>query len=581
MDESLTGTWQRWLLCMLMCVTMPVSAQTIFNDGFENTVAGPFNDIDAARFLDQATYGARPQDVARLRQLGYEAWLEEQFNAAVSLQTPHLDWISNLPPGQSGVYRSQRVEAFLTHSAQLSDPSNVLLTHNDQLRQRVAFALSELMVVSDANAALLFQQWGLASYYDLLATNAFGNYRTLLEDVTKHPAMGTFLNMLGNRKPDAALNIRPDENYAREVLQLFSIGLNQLNLDGTEVLVGGQPVPTYNQNVVRGFAHVFTGWSWVGCTAGDYDDCGPSNPYEPEWRQLMQPVEAFHDTTTNKQLLTYSGVALPAGMLMAGGNAQSEMTAALNNIFSHPNVGPFVAHHLIQRLVTSNPTSAYVQRVATVFNNNGSGVRGDLKAVVKAILMDVEARFGHQTASTTFGKMREPIIKLVQLWRLAPPRSVNGRANLITAPVEQLGQSPLSAPSVFNFFKPDYAQPGEIRDAGLVSPEFQIATDTLLVSAPNDIGWRIFYFYIGSPYSYAQDPDQMLMDYAELRGLAANPPLLVERINLALLSGRMSNFMKQVLITRLNALPMDDTGLKRVQHALYLTMFSPEYAIQK
>ncbi|MDZ4814549.1 MAG: DUF1800 family protein [Pseudomonadota bacterium] len=581
MHKLVSISWQRLLLCSLLWITPSLHAQVLFGDGFENNVAGPFNDIDAARFLDQATFGPRPQDIARLRQLGYTAWLEEQFNAAISLETPHLDWIRTRPSGQNGVYRQARLEAWLTHAAQLADPSSPLLTHNDQLRQRVAFALSELMVVSDSNAALLFQQWGLANYNDLLAQNAFGNYRTLLEAVTKHPAMGTFLNMLGNRKPNATLNIRPDENYAREVLQLFSIGLNQLNLDGTEVLVGGQPVPTYNQNVVRGFAHVFTGWNWPGCSVADYDDCAPGNPYDPEWVQPMQAVEGLHDTTTNKQLLNYAGVALPVGLLVSGGNAQQEMTAALDNVFFHPNVGPFVAHHLIQRLVTSNPTPAYVQRVATVFNNNGSGVRGDLKAVVKAVLMDAEARFGQQSTPATFGKMREPLFKLVQVWRLTTPRSVNGRINLIAAPHEQYGQSPLSAPSVFNFFKPDYAQPGEIRNAGLVSPEFQIATDTLLVSGPNDYGWRIFYFYVGSPYSYAQDPDQMLMDYAELRGLAANPAQLVERINLALLAGRMSEFMKQVLVTRLNALPMTDAGLLRVQHALYLTLISPEYSIQK
>ena len=581
MHKLVAISWQHLLLCGLLWMTSSLHAQVLFVDGFENNVAGPFNDIDAARFLDQATFGPRPQDIARLRQLGYEAWLEEQFSAAISLQTPHLDWISTRPAGQNGVYRQARLEAWLTHAAQLADPSSPLLTHNDQLRQRVAFALSELMVVSDSNAALLFQQWGLANYHDLLAQNAFGNYRTLLEGVTKHPAMGTFLNMRGNRKPNATLNIRPDENYAREVLQLFSIGLNQLNLDGTEVLVGGQPVPTYNQNVVRGFAHVFTGWNWPGCSVADYDNCGPSNPDEPEWRQPMQAVEDLHDTTTNKQLLNYAGVTLPAGLLVSGGNAQQEMTAALDNVFLHPNVAPFVAHHLIQRLVTSNPTPAYVQRVATVFNNNGSGVRGDLKAVVKAVLMDAEARFGQQSTPATFGKMREPLFKLVQVWRLTTPRSVNGRINLLAAPHEQYGQSPLSAPSVFNFFKPDYAQPGEIRNAGLVSPEFQIATDTLLVSAPNDYGWRIFYFYVGSPYSYAQDPDQMLMDYAELRDLAANPAQLVERINLALLAGRMSEFMKQVLIARLNALAMTDAGLLRVQHALYLTLISPEYSIQK
>jgi len=573
-----------FLLLLALALISNSAAQApvgqIFHGGFENDLVGPANDSEAARFLDQATFGPRTQDITRLHQLGYQAWIDEQFAAPISLEAPYLDWVSTRPPGQNGVYQQARLETWLINAAQLYDPSNPLLTHNDQLRQRVAFALSEMLVVSDRNAALLFQQWGLASYYDLLAQHSFGNYRQLLEAVTKHPAMGSFLNMLGNRKPDPALNIRPDENYAREVLQLFSIGLHQLNSDGTPVLVNGQPVPTYGQATVRGFAHVFTGWNFAGCTFADYDDCEPGNPYNPPWQQPMQPIEGFHDNTTHKQLLNYPGVALPGGLLTAGGNAQAELTAAINNIFNHPNVGPFVARHLIQRLVTSNPTAAYVQRVAAQFNNNGQGVRGDMRAVVRAVLLDMEARFGQQAAPQTFGKLREPLLRLVQLWRLSNARSANGRVWLITHPHVEYGQAPLSAPSVFNFFKPNFAQPGEIRDAGLVSPEFQIATDSLLVSAPNDLYWRIFYFYVGSTYSYAQDADQVLMDYAPLRTLAVNPLQLVEHLNLRLLGGGMSTFMRDVLVTRLQALPMTDGGLLRVQHALFLVITSPEYSIQ-
>ena len=226
-------------------MSFTAQAQVIFSDGFEDV-----NDKSAARFLDQASYGGRLQDIALVRQLGYAGWLEQQFAAAVSLQKPYLDWA----PG--GIYQQHRQEAWFIHSAQLADPSNPLLTHDDQLRQRVAFALSEIMVTSDKNAALLFQPYALADYYDTLARGAFGNFRTLLGQVTLHPAMGKFLSMLGNRKADAALNIRPDENYAREILQLFSIGLDQLNLDGTPVIVNNARVPSYGQNQVRGFAQV-------------------------------------------------------------------------------------------------------------------------------------------------------------------------------------------------------------------------------------------------------------------------------------------------------------------------------------
>ncbi len=584
-----------WLLAV---AASPAQAGTnaIFFDGFEVSLQTPANDAEAARFLDQATYGGRLQDIAHLRQIGYQAWLDEQFLANVSRQKPYLDWV--MQDQEDGVYQAQRVEAFFIHAAQLADPSAPLLTHNDQLRQRVTFALSEMMVVSDKNASLLFQPWALADYYDTLATHALGNYRDLLEAVTLHPAMGRYLSMMGNRKSDAALNIRPDENYAREVLQLFSIGLTELNLDGTERLSGGNPIPTYGQNTVRGFAHVFTGWNFINCSAAEYaaEECEPGNPYEAPWVTPMAPVEAFHDNTTDKQLLIYPGAVPASGLLIHGGNAQQEMDAALDNIFNHPNVGPFVSRHLIQRLVTSNPTPAYVERVATVFNDNGQGVRGDLRAVVRAILLDAEARNGPSLAPATFGKVREPITKLVRLWRIAPGVSVNGRVFRYSHPRDEYGQRPLSAPSVFNFFKPDFAQPGEIRDAGLLSPEFQIHTDTQLVSAPNALDSRIFYFYVGSRYSYAWEngqpvPEETLMDYGALKVLAADPAALVDHLDLVMLSGQMSDYMRDLLIARLegdppDALPgppenHDDVALFRVQQALYLIATSPEFSIQK
>ena len=590
--------WLARLCCAaaILCLALPVwggDPVEIFSDDFEPDVDRPETDAAAARFLDQATFGGRLEDIAHLRQIGYEAWLDEQFAAGISLEEPFLDYIRNTLG--EGVYQSQRLEAWLIHAAQTPDPSNPLLTHNDQLRQRVAFALSEMMVVSDRNAALVFQAWALANYNDTLATHAFGNYRDLLEAVTLHPAMGRFLSMLGNRKRDETLNIRPDENYAREVLQLFSIGLVQLNPDGTVHLEGGEPVPTYDQNVVRGFAHVFTGWNFSDCSVAEFGDCEPGNPYEAPWRSPMEPIEDFHDTTEDKQLLTYPGVTLPGGVLLAGGNAQAELDAALDNIFHHPNVGPFVAKHLIQRLVTSNPTPAYVQRIASVFNNNGEGVRGDLGAVVRALLLDDEARNGHLLTPETFGKLREPITRIVRLWRITDARSVNGRVFRYGFP-DDYGQLPLSAPSVFNFFKPTFAQPGEIRDAGLVSPEFQVATDTQLVTAPNALGFRLFLFYVGSRYSNAWEdgapvPSEMLSDYGPLKTLATDPEALIEHLNLVLMSGSMSDYMKDLLVLRLEGTPPDsipgqdggppDVLLWRVQQALYLILTSPEFSIQK
>ena len=307
------------------------------------------------------------------------------------------------------------------------DPSRGMAVPGDQLRQRVAFALSEIFVVSNKNGTLAYQPWALASWYDMLAANAFGNYRDLLEDATLHPAMGIYLTHMQNQKADAALNIRPDENYAREVLQLFSIGLVRLGSDGTPLLDGGQPIPTYGQAAVRGFAAVLTGWNWnntgcgpttyVCCTEETYARCGPYDYNVPAWKLPIQPIEAFHDNTNAKQLLDYAGAALPGGVLAPGGSAPVELDAALDNIFHHPNVGPFIGRRLIQRLVTSNPSPAYVQRVASAFNNNGNGVRGDLKATVRAILGDPEARFGQWMFPSTFGKLREPLPQEHQLWR--------------------------------------------------------------------------------------------------------------------------------------------------------------------
>lgn len=556
----------------------------MLRSGFESAASGPHTDQEAARFLNQATFGATLDDIAHLRQIGYDAWFAEQFAAAPSYQAPYLDWVSTRPAGQNGVYQPQRLEAWLINAVGLYDPSNPPLVHRDQLRQRVAFALSEIFVVSDQNAGLQLQAWSLASWHDMLADNAFGNYRQLLQDVTLHPAMGVYLSMVGNRKPDTMLNIRPDENFAREILQLFSIGLKQLDSNGVPILVNGQPVPTYNQNTVRGFAHVFTGWNYNNCSSAEYPDCVGEyhDPASASVREAMLPFEAYHDNSSTKQLLIYDQ-AQPPGGLLAPGTAQAELAAALDNIAGHPNVAPFIARQLIQRLVTSNPSPAYVGRVAAKFVNNGAGVRGDLGAVVKAILLDTEARSGHWGANADrYGKLREPLLKLVQLWRITAPRSTNGRINLLIDPSEWYGQAPLRSPSVFNFFRPSYQPPGEIRDLGLVAPEFQIATDTMLVATPNDLDWRIFYFYIGSSYSYAQDPDQLLMDYgATLNPLAAQPGQLVDRLNLLLMSGQMSPFMRDVLLTRLNALPNNNGGRDRVQHALYLVLNSPEYAIQK
>jgi uncharacterized protein (DUF1800 family) len=576
-----------------------------FHDSFEGVANGPATDSDAVRFLAQATFGPAPADIEHLRSIGYQGWFNEQFAATASTQTQYLDWFLLAFPDD---YLSDdtRLEIWTINSAGTPDPSRGGALPVDQLRQRVAFALSEIFVVSNSNGTLAYEPWALTSFYDMLVRDAFGNYRTLLEDVSKHPAMGIFLSSIQNQKADPDLNIHPDENYAREVMQLFSVGLKQLNVDGTPVLSGGEAVPTYDQTTVRGFAAVFTGWDWnnTGCgettyTCCMYDEdggwgtyfwCGPSNQNDPPWMLPMQPIEHYHDSTSDKQLLVYPGVSLPGGVLVHGGDAQTEMTHALDNIFNHPNVGPFIATRLIERLVTSNPTPAYVQRVAQIFNNNGSGVRGDLKAVVRAILLDPEARYGQWQRPDTFGKLREPLLKITQMWRAMEARSTGGRVGSLNPwpPIEEeIGQAPLRSPTVFNFFKPDFEQPGEVESHGLVSPEFQILTDTAIVATPNYFFHEVFCDYTGSEACYASD-DAATMQMNEDRDVALaadNPAGLVDEYSALFMAGQMSPFMRNVLITRLNQLTEDDYGADlgraRVQHALYLILNSPEYSIQK
>lgn len=584
-------------------------AQMLFDDGFESPADWPESDADAARFLAQATFGPTLAQITRLRQIGYSAWLDEQFAAPVSTQVPYLNWVTAQPeqPDGNSVTDATRLEIWTINALGTPDPSRGHALPTDQLRQRVAFAWSQVFVVSALNGTLIYEPWALADWNDMLAENAFGNYRDLLREVTLHGAMGVYLSHIQNRKQDLALNVRPDENYAREVMQLFSIGLVQLNPDGTvrdgdPATLGVQPVPTYDQATVRGFAAVFTGWNWnntgcgvnghVCCTAASYGNCGPIGEASHDklaWQLPMQPIEAFHDNSSDKQLLVYPGVALPGGVLAAGGTAQQELDAALDNIFHHPNVGPFLALRLIQRLVTSNPTPAYVGRVAAAFDDNGAGVRGDLGAVVRAVLLDEEARRGHLARPTVFGKLREPLIRTTHLWRAMDARSESGRIKTLEPwpPIQDwYGQGPLRSPSVFNFYRPDFSPLGAVANAGLVAPEFQILTDSTAVDTANRLFSLSFCWWTapGDPFGgscWAQGEAVLHLDTARDMGLSV--AALIDRYDLLFLSGQMSPQMRSVLTTRLNAVggSGNERARRRVQHALYLILNSPEYAIQK
>lgn len=500
----------------------------------------------AARFLTQATFGPRQTDIDQLVASSYDSWITNQLNLPATLQLPQIP-----ASGTPTALRNARMEAWW----------NTAINGQDQLRQRVAFALSEIFVVSDRSDSLSEEVRAIAYYHDLLAKDAFGTFRTLLEDVTLSPAMGLYLNMQGNQKPDPANNIHADENYAREVMQLFTVGLVQLNADGTVKTSGGNPIPTYGQPDVSGLARVLTGWSW---NSADFFN-GPANNIAQ-----MIPFTSFHDT---------DGKTIVGGIAIAGGDARAELKTALDTLANHPNVGPFICRQLIQRLVTSNPSPAYVGRMAQIFADNGKGVRGDLGAVVRAILLDMEARSDSNIGGTAYGKLREPLLMATHLWRAFNAGAANGKYQEWN-PEDSLGQAPFSAPSVFNFFNPRFSPTGPIQQAGLVAPEFQRINAASVAQISNFLAGHIFNHDQGNTGAQTGD---ILLNLDTLRVLASGGDSgpLVDKLNLLLMSGQMSANMRQLLVTRLNGMDASDRGTARILEAIFLTMGSPAYQVQK
>lgn len=510
----------------------------------------------ASRFLIQSTFGPSPETIAQVQRDGYAAFLDAQLAAPPTFGLPHLDAYEVANPGMT--YTNQTRVAWWTAA----------VTGPDQLRQRVAFALSEILVVSEQG---IDDAFGLSAYYDTLIANSFGNFRQLLEAVTLSPVMGDYLNMRGNDKPDPAKGLLPNENYAREILQLFTIGLNRLNPDGTLLLnAAGQPVPTYSQNTIVNLARVFTGWTYAQNGAQSW-------PYVPRnLRAPMAPVAAHHDTDAKTIL---DGVVLPAGQ-----SAAQDLKDTLDLIFNHPNTGPFVAKQLIQRLVTGNPSPAYVYRVARAFANNGQGVRGDLRATVRAVLLDYEARNPASpalTGSGSFGHQREPVIRHANLLRAFHGAPVGGGPFYNLGYASDLGQEVLNAPSVFNFFEPGYSQPGPIA-AGLLSPEFQITGDTQVIKSANFLRNQIY------RTSDANDPNNarriILNPTADQLTRADSPALLVDSLNTLLMAGQMSADMKTLIVNNVNAVTnsnVDTQRKNRASRAIYLIVTSPEFSVQK
>lgn len=521
----------------------------------------PVGKVAAARFLTQATFGPTLAEVEALQNAtSFDAWLETQRRKPVSVELPYLQ---QLKAAGENVYQNQRMDVWW-HNAVQGD---------DQLRQRMAFALSEIFVVSDQSGPLNNDVEGLANYYDLLARNALGNYRTLLEEVTLSVQMGQYLSMLRNQKPDVAAGIRADENFAREVMQLCTIGLVQLNLDGTPRLdANGAAIPTYKQPDIEGLARVFTGFGSQHETASDPD-------YKFLYGKLdgLKPMESwqqFHDVDAK---VIVNNTPIPAGL-----QADAELDMALDVLFNHANVGPFIGRQLIQRLVTSNPSPAYVSRVAARFNDNGVGVRGDLFAVVKAILTDAEARSGNVTNPQTFGKIKEPLLRTTHLWRFFSAIGNNGRYDNWNPEIDY-GQGPLRSNSVFNFFRPDYRPVGALTNAGLVCPECQITNEASITNLTNAIGdVALSYVWSGGTGRDYYNSHTIVLDYRpwENRAMDANLPAFVDDLNAVLLGGRMSADYKSALVEYVKTTAATDGG-KRLYDLAHNISSSAQFALQQ
>jgi len=548
--------------------------------GYQHAV--PASDNDAARFLQQAQFSASDAEIAAVRDQGYAAWLSAKLNAPATQSA--VDW------QVSRGYTAVDTRNFFDHTY-VADFAlwNQLIKSGDAVRKRLALALSEFFVMSMNGQDFEFRGFASGHYWDLLVKGTRGNFRSLLEDVTLSPAMGDFLNTRGNQKEDSQGRL-PDENYAREVMQLFTIGLHELNIDGTEKLAeDGSKRPSYVQSDVSNLARVFTGWNFdstgnVNTTVYYATNSRVIGSYQRAQRP-MTLTESRHSTLT----ATFLGATVPANT----GGVQA-LKIGLDTLFNHPNVGPFFGRQMIQRLVTSNPSPAYVARVAAVFNNNGEGVRGDLKSVFAAVLLDNEARGAAGLTDPSFGKVREPMVRFVQWARTFGLESAAGSWKLesLANNSAQLGQSPLRAGSVFNFFRPGYVPPSTALAASKkVAPEFQIVNESTVGGYLNFMQNCIRNgFNAYSPdvpeLNYQNPVRDLVASYASVLPLVLDAAALVAKLNLLLCAGQLPAASVSLMVNALNATPVtaasaSNLKLDRVAAAVLMVMASGSYLVQK
>jgi uncharacterized protein (DUF1800 family) len=540
---------------------------------------GPVSANDAARFLTQCTFGVTEADIASVQTLGYAGWLDQQmamtpFNMLADVRQR----LSTQTP-----YRTDEHGAFVESFWQGA------ITRPDQLRQRMQFALSQIFVVTRENSELNFNgSLGTTNYYDILGANAFKNWRDLIELVTLNPMVGIFLSFVKNDKEDPATGRTPDENYAREIMQLFSIGTILLNQDGTPQLdASGATIPTYSHDGdIAGLAKVFTGISWYSPSPGDNTFLSSAFSYFDRGGQNGSPVQMMyypkHHSLSEKKFL---GVTIPAS---AVSNPAGDVKIALDTLFHHQNTAPFFSKRLIQQFVTSNPTPAYVARVAAVFDNNGQGVRGDMAAVLRAVLLDDEARDSAAAqADPNFGKLREPMVRVTNWARTFNVRSKNGHYSIgETGSPSLLSQGILDAPSVFNFWRAGYVPPHtRVSGAGKVAPEFQVVSE-LTAAAYANLMQSAVTSGLGVNQVTFSGTD-VLSDYTPEIAIAADANALLDRLNLLLFYGQMSAGLRTQILTAVNAIVLPATGstttarTNRAKLAILLSLVSGEFLTQR
>lgn len=544
------------------------AVKSVSGDGLDDSV------LQASRFLAQASFGANESEIDRVTRMGYDAWIDAQIQAPVTSMQEKVSETFD-----------QVIEWHLANGGDSSEipgrPNWIVFNYawwdanmrnEDLLRQRVAFALSEIFVIS-IQSELEGYGDGVASFYDIMSRNAFGNYRDLLREVSLHPCMGFYLSHLNNPKTDPENNTRPDENYAREIMQLFSIGLYELNQDGTRKKdAEGNDIPTYGQSEIKEMAKIWTGLSIAEVVPNMYDEAPyfGIGIYTADMTLPMKMYDEYHEPGEKKLV---GGITVPAGQ-----TGMQDIESAIDALYNHPNVGPFLARRLIQRLVKSNPSPPFVGRVASVFDDNGMGTRGDLGAVIKAILVDPEARDCEYLDDISSGMLREPFVRYAHFARALNTEQYYDRFwNACYDFWQNTGQSVLAAKSVFNFFLPDFQPNGPIADEDLVAPEFQIHNSRTSIGFINEANrWAVYNTVM---YGWEENNPEVILNIDDLRAFARDPEVLINRLDLLFTHGQLTQRTRAIIKEAVEAQIYGDYRENRVRLAIYLIMISPDYAV--